>query len=428
MNDGTSELRRCEICRDPIRPDNEVGICAVRPECINERKRRATRKPQVHEKVAPAGFCEVCERPLRKGNTSGICSDKTPGSPCLARRNKLANEARIPAGYEPRRCELCGERIKDDNRTGVCGSRERPDCRKESRRRLRETRTPRRKRERVSVTAGDVFGKWTVLESRSGKSKVPVECECGNKKDVDIYNLIAGRSQSCRCGMKEASARRFPDPYIAAGTVFGRLTVLEDVQRQQDGNAKCRCACGNPEVVTITEPASLKAGHTRSCGCLRREANTTHGLSKHPLYRTWKSMIYRCENPNADSYENYSDHDITVCEEWHDAAVFVTDIEREIGLRPEGRYEKGVPHFTLDRIDNDLGYQPGNVRWNTQSGQLKNRRKVGTLTRERKADRAELDAKDAQIAALTARNQALTEQMEALRKGDPADDDRDTLF
>ena len=79
MNDGTSELRRCEICRDPIRPDNEVGICAVRPECINERKRRATRKPQVHEKVAPDGrLREPREAGLQEGVTAQAARDPYP--------------------------------------------------------------------------------------------------------------------------------------------------------------------------------------------------------------------------------------------------------------------------------------------------------------------------------------------------------------
>jgi hypothetical protein len=432
MNHPTPEPKCCTVCGDPIRPDNEIGICTdlSKPDCVNARRREyRSRNPQPYEAVTKTKQCEICGRPLNNNNRSGLCNGKE-SAPCLARRNKLAREARIPAGYEPRRCEICGSRIKEDNQTGICGSRARPECRKESQLRLRRLRgiPPR---DLVTVTAGDVFGKWTVLESRSGNSQVPVRCECGTERDILIYNLTRSVSRSCGCLLKEASARRFPGPYIAADTVFGRLTVLEDVPRSTD-KAHCLCKCGTE--VVIKASSALKAGKTRSCGCLKRELHTTHGLSKHPLYKTWQGMLQRCENPAADSYERYSENDITVCEEWHDVAVFIADIEREIGPRPEGRYETGMPHLTLDRIDNDQGYRPGNVKWSTQSQQVRNQRKVGTLTRKSKAVIAERDA----FAAKAARVDALEAELAELRRKQapqkrsrpegPSAPDMDTLF
>lgn len=392
MDDGTPEPKRCAVCGDPIRPDNQIGICTDRgkPDCARARRREyRSRNPQPYEPRPRTKQCEICGKPLNANNESGLCNGKK-SPPCLARRNKLAWEARLPAGYEPRRCEICGSRIKQDNQTGICGSRERPECRKEHRTRMRRLRgTPGRAR--VAVTAGDVFGKWTVLESRLGNSMVPVRCECGTERSILIYNLTRAISRSCGCLLKEASARRFPDPYLRAGTVSGRLTVLEDVRRQGHDSARCLCECGTEVVIRNT--ANLKKGTTRSCGCLRREMITTHGLSKNPLYKVWRGMLSRCENPKSDSYENYSEEGIQVCEQWHDVAVFIDDILREIGPRPEGVTPGGMPVYTLDRYPRNSGnYEPGNVRWATQSQQAENQRKVRPLSRENKALIAELAA------------------------------------
>jgi hypothetical protein len=84
--------------------------------------------------------------------------------------------------------------------------------------------------------------------------------------------------------------------------------------------------------------------------------STTHGLSNHPLYRTHRSMMTRCYNPNSKSYKGYGDRGITVCAEWHDVAVLITWIGENLGPRPEG--------MSLDRWpDKDGPYALGNVRW-----------------------------------------------------------------
>lgn len=91
-----------------------------------------------------------------------------------------------------------------------------------------------------------------------------------------------------------------------------------------------------------------------------------HGLSSHLLYGTWRTMIRRCENPKVDEYLFYGGRGITVCPEWHDVAEFITWIEANLGPRPVG--------MTLDRIDNDGNYEPGNVKWSTTAEQAANRR------------------------------------------------------
>ena len=178
-------------------------------------------------------------------------------------------------------------------------------------------------------------------------------------------------------------------PFVEVGQRFGRLTVVEpDLRKKAQRAVLCRCDCGTE---TIVQLSSLRHGLSRSCGCLRREvsaarlktlehterarhAATKHGKHGTPLYTIWANMIARCERPSSHSYPNYGARGIKVCPAWHDAATFMADIEASIGPRPEGRLPSGRAMYSLDRIDNDGDYEPGNVRWNDLYGQAANRR------------------------------------------------------
>lgn len=111
----------------------------------------------------------------------------------------------------------------------------------------------------------------------------------------------------------------------------------------------------------------LRSGHIKSCGCLRVEVtgnySRTHGMTGTPEHRSWKHAKERCFNPDDASYENYGGRGITMCQEW---AESFEAFYAHIGPKPKG--------LTLDRIDNERGYEPGNVRWATYSQQSYNRR------------------------------------------------------
>lgn len=147
---------------------------------------------------------------------------------------------------------------------------------------------------------------------------------------------------------------------IPAGARYGKLTVT--VPRSVgEKRVQCRCDCGQTRSVPLTS-----WGRTRSCGCARREANvarcTTHGHSSDSLYLTWSDLVGRCTRPSHKRYADYGGRGIQVCARWRSFAAFLADV----GERPPG--------LTLDRIDNDGNYEPGNVRWTTRSVQNRNRR------------------------------------------------------
>src|SRR4051812_15448983 len=89
-----------------------------------------------------------------------------------------------------------------------------------------------------------------------------------------------------------------------------------------------------------------------------------HGLRKHPLYNTWNGMIQRCRNENAGSYKRYGGRGITICDRWIGENGLINFI-KDMGVKPEG--------CTLDRINNDGNYDPGNCRWATHHEQNTNK-------------------------------------------------------
>lgn len=160
------------------------------------------------------------------------------------------------------------------------------------------------------------------------------------------------------------------------GQRFGRLVVLVRAPiAHRHVYWQCLCDCGT--VVNVRTDA-LRSGKTNSCACLQRETATKHGQAHGhrgtPEYGAWVSMKGRCLRSSHQAFHNYGGRGITIYASWIDdfAAFFA-----EVGPRPS-------PDHSLDRINNDGNYEPGNVRWATRSQQMKNRRR-GLKRRSRKA-------------------------------------------
>lgn len=145
-----------------------------------------------------------------------------------------------------------------------------------------------------------------------------------------------------------------------AGKRFGRLTV---VSRAEGKRWLSICDCGRTATPTAQ---NLTSGKSKSCGCLSREMASslkrTHGASNTPAHNTWSGMIQRCTNPNTKQYSDYGGRGITVCEEWRDFSAFL----RDMGQPPNG--------YTIERKDNDKGYNKENCIWADRKTQQRNRR------------------------------------------------------
>lgn len=229
--------------------------------------------------------------------------------------------------------------------------------------------------------AGRTFGKLRIVRrvgtSEKRQSTWEVFCDpelggCGSVCTKPVRAFSPSHPiQSCGCGVTSATD--------LTGQRFSLLLVVErgGLGRFGGRHWRCRCDCGRECSVPTDR---LRNGKTRSCGCLHRPppVTTRHGHARRrggrggalldSTYRAWASMKWRCDRDKEAHL--YRDRGITVCPRWReDFAAFLADM----GERPSTRH-------SVDRIDNDRGYEPGNCRWATVLEQARNTRRNVLLT------------------------------------------------
>lgn len=161
-----------------------------------------------------------------------------------------------------------------------------------------------------------------------------------------------------------------------SGRVFGRVTVLRRAGSWK-GKATwhCLCQCGKEWVVIGSD---LVKGHTKSCGCATGEIiSAARCIDDVPrkgtkLYDAWLNMKARCLNPNNTMAYRYHARGITIYPDW----IASFEAFRDVVGEPPG------PEFTLERINNDGNYEPGNVTWATRKQQAVNKTHGGTAARK----------------------------------------------
>ncbi len=157
--------------------------------------------------------------------------------------------------------------------------------------------------------------------------------------------------------------------------MLGRWTVLHRDLDALSGSGRhahwvCRCSCGE---VRSVNASMLNNGRSLSCGCLQAEQvaerNTKHGHYGTRVYGSWHAMSGRCRNPSHRHWKHYGGRGITVTDRWLEFPNFLADMG-----------EPPSPKHSLDRIDNNGNYEPGNCRWATPLQQQSNRRNNVRLT------------------------------------------------
>lgn len=156
----------------------------------------------------------------------------------------------------------------------------------------------------------------------------------------------------------------------------GRITASGALFRiANDTFIVTECDCGSVNVSYASSVTRPKV-QANSCGCIRLDIHRKR-LKKHgeaparnpsPEYSTLIRMIGRCRNPRNKAYKNYGGSGITISNEWTSDGGFERFLEH-VGRRPSSKH-------SIDRIDNDRGYEPGNVKWSTDIEQARNRRGV----------------------------------------------------
>jgi hypothetical protein len=224
---------------------------------------------------------------------------------------------------------------------------------------------------KYNFNVNDKFGKWTIIDKVKNKNRYLCKCLCGHEKIVDSSHLYLGITKQChKCSGKQR--------IDLTNKHFGKLIVL-GYSHSKNGHTmwKVICECGN---IVIKSYDLLTKGYSQYCNeCKKKDFvinkyvfgrnNINLSLynkynSKHPLYKTWVKMLYRCYIPHDPKYLSYGGRGIKVCKKWRlSFDEFVKDMIEKPSLK-----------YSLERINNDKGYYKENCRWATSAEQGLNKR------------------------------------------------------
>lgn len=143
------------------------------------------------------------------------------------------------------------------------------------------------------------------------------------------------------------------------GQRYGTLIAIHPTERRTKGGGyiwRFKCDCGNTKDIPAN---SVRTGMVKSCGCQYKYVCEQDKR----LFTIWVNMRQRCSNPNSPNYNRYGARGIKVCDDWESFKKF-----RKWSI--QNGYNDSL---TIDRIDNDCGYNPGNCRWTTVLQQQRNR-------------------------------------------------------
>jgi hypothetical protein len=207
------------------------------------------------------------------------------------------------------------------------------------------------------------FGDLTAIKvdgrTKSGCKLWLCKCVCGGHTRATASDLTNGKRVSCGC-------RNGPEDLT--NRPFDRLTAIKRVGKYDHGTKwLCKCDCGN---FTTVSADKLLSGHTRSCGCLKK--GPRYDLKYPKEYNTWLSIKTRCRRKHHHSYSSYGAKGIDICDLWFDGF--------EAFLKGVGEAPEPKDQYSLDRIDNTKGYEPGNCRWASTREQARNKRTTDMIT------------------------------------------------
>lgn len=210
---------------------------------------------------------------------------------------------------------------------------------------------------------GKKFNKLTVIKKNGKIGKLNAwlcRCDCGKYKTIPGAYIKFGSVKSCGC-LRGATIVNL------TGKRFGRLKVIKRNGYMYDRYVAwlCRCECGKYKTLP---GVFIKNGHIQSCGCLQKESTTTHGMSSHPIFKVWSSMMRRCGHHKGSGKSEkklYRDRGIRVCKEWQlDPKVFIK-------WAIENGYKNGL---CIDRENTNGNYKPDNCRFVTYKVNMQNAR------------------------------------------------------